>query len=206
MDASCFCVLPVFQVKFWFLEWSSCFIQSTLTDYNQMQSWALSFPVRCCWFMYLFQNTAECRPCVFPQSLVSDVKEQLPASEAKGQKQMVTECFTVFRTPVCVIPLNIIFNPVVLIARSAAFHNFVKVSLTKNPKKRPTAEKLLSVIYPIVISDAWQMFMCLWHISNVWNNLVLSTVSHIYSQCVSSLLYRHCSFQMIPLVNLSLHH
>ncbi|XP_061119275.1 mitogen-activated protein kinase kinase kinase kinase 5 isoform X2 [Conger conger] len=26
---------------------------------------------------------------------------------------------------------------------SAAFHNFVKVSLTKNPKKRPTAEKLL---------------------------------------------------------------
>lgn len=31
------------------------------------------------------------------------------------------------------------------IHRSAAFHNFVKVSLTKNPKKRPTAEKLLSV-------------------------------------------------------------
>uniref|UniRef100_A0A4W5K7R6 Protein kinase domain-containing protein n=1 Tax=Hucho hucho TaxID=62062 RepID=A0A4W5K7R6_9TELE len=28
---------------------------------------------------------------------------------------------------------------------STAFHNFVKVSLTKNPKKRPTAEKLLSV-------------------------------------------------------------
>uniref|UniRef100_A0A8C6M7N4 Mitogen-activated protein kinase kinase kinase kinase n=1 Tax=Nothobranchius furzeri TaxID=105023 RepID=A0A8C6M7N4_NOTFU len=27
---------------------------------------------------------------------------------------------------------------------SAAFHNFVKVSLTKNPKRRPTAEKLLS--------------------------------------------------------------
>ncbi|XP_077587080.1 mitogen-activated protein kinase kinase kinase kinase 5 isoform X6 [Stigmatopora nigra] len=30
---------------------------------------------------------------------------------------------------------------------SAAFHNFVKVSLTKNPKKRPTAEKLLSHVY-----------------------------------------------------------
>ncbi|TKS87053.1 Mitogen-activated protein kinase kinase kinase kinase 5 [Collichthys lucidus] len=30
---------------------------------------------------------------------------------------------------------------------SPAFHNFVKVSLTKNPKKRPTAEKLLSHIY-----------------------------------------------------------
>uniref|UniRef100_A0A671KWG4 Mitogen-activated protein kinase kinase kinase kinase 5 n=1 Tax=Sinocyclocheilus anshuiensis TaxID=1608454 RepID=A0A671KWG4_9TELE len=28
---------------------------------------------------------------------------------------------------------------------STAFHNFVKISLTKNPKKRPTAEKLLSV-------------------------------------------------------------
>ncbi|KAM6960709.1 mitogen-activated protein kinase kinase kinase kinase 5 [Aplochiton taeniatus] len=30
---------------------------------------------------------------------------------------------------------------------TAAFHNFVKVSLTKNPKKRPTAEKLLSHMY-----------------------------------------------------------
>eukprot|EP00064_Thunnus_orientalis_P018218 superscaffoldBa00004119_g18312 len=30
---------------------------------------------------------------------------------------------------------------------SAAFHNFVKVSLTKNPKKRPTAEKLLSHVF-----------------------------------------------------------
>uniref|UniRef100_A0AAZ3Q330 non-specific serine/threonine protein kinase n=1 Tax=Oncorhynchus tshawytscha TaxID=74940 RepID=A0AAZ3Q330_ONCTS len=31
--------------------------------------------------------------------------------------------------------------------RSTAFHNFVKVSLTKNPKKRPTAEKLLSHLF-----------------------------------------------------------
>ncbi|XP_047466213.1 mitogen-activated protein kinase kinase kinase kinase 5 isoform X6 [Mugil cephalus] len=30
---------------------------------------------------------------------------------------------------------------------SAGFHNFVKVSLTKNPKKRPTAEKLLSHVF-----------------------------------------------------------
>ncbi|XP_045918243.1 mitogen-activated protein kinase kinase kinase kinase 5 isoform X6 [Micropterus dolomieu] len=30
---------------------------------------------------------------------------------------------------------------------STAFHNFVKLSLTKNPKKRPTAEKLLSHVY-----------------------------------------------------------
>ncbi|XP_062324621.1 mitogen-activated protein kinase kinase kinase kinase 5 isoform X1 [Osmerus eperlanus] len=30
---------------------------------------------------------------------------------------------------------------------STAFQNFVKVSLTKNPKKRPTAEKLLSHVY-----------------------------------------------------------
>lgn len=29
---------------------------------------------------------------------------------------------------------------------SPTFHNFVKVALTKNPKKRPTAEKLLQVI------------------------------------------------------------
>uniref|UniRef100_A0A8C5ARS7 Mitogen-activated protein kinase kinase kinase kinase n=1 Tax=Gadus morhua TaxID=8049 RepID=A0A8C5ARS7_GADMO len=31
---------------------------------------------------------------------------------------------------------------------SSAFHNFVKLSLTKNPKRRPTAEKLLSVTPP----------------------------------------------------------
>uniref|UniRef100_A0A8C6UM55 Mitogen-activated protein kinase kinase kinase kinase n=1 Tax=Neogobius melanostomus TaxID=47308 RepID=A0A8C6UM55_9GOBI len=30
---------------------------------------------------------------------------------------------------------------------STAFHNFVKISLTKNPKKRPTAEKLLSHVF-----------------------------------------------------------
>ncbi|XP_065152403.1 mitogen-activated protein kinase kinase kinase kinase 5 isoform X2 [Paramisgurnus dabryanus] len=30
---------------------------------------------------------------------------------------------------------------------STAFHNFVKISLTKNPKKRPTAEKLLTHVY-----------------------------------------------------------
>ncbi|KAA8581885.1 hypothetical protein FQN60_008625 [Etheostoma spectabile] len=30
---------------------------------------------------------------------------------------------------------------------STHFHNFVKVSLTKNPKRRPTAEKLLSHVY-----------------------------------------------------------
>lgn len=29
---------------------------------------------------------------------------------------------------------------------SPTFHNFVKVALTKNPKKRPTAEKLLQVL------------------------------------------------------------
>nr|XP_023993142.1 mitogen-activated protein kinase kinase kinase kinase 5-like [Salvelinus alpinus] len=30
---------------------------------------------------------------------------------------------------------------------TTAFHNFVKVSLTKNPKKRPTAEKLLTHLF-----------------------------------------------------------
>lgn len=29
--------------------------------------------------------------------------------------------------------------------RSPTFHNFAKVALTKNPKKRPNAEKLLQV-------------------------------------------------------------
>lgn len=32
-----------------------------------------------------------------------------------------------------------------IIFRSPTFHNFIKVSLTKNPKKRPTADKLLMV-------------------------------------------------------------
>lgn len=31
----------------------------------------------------------------------------------------------------------------IFLYRSPTFHNFVKVALTKNPKKRPTAEKLL---------------------------------------------------------------
>lgn len=34
---------------------------------------------------------------------------------------------------------------------SATFHSFIKTALTKNPKKRPTAEKLLS--HPFVTSD-----------------------------------------------------
>uniref|UniRef100_A0A8C5E1H8 non-specific serine/threonine protein kinase n=1 Tax=Gouania willdenowi TaxID=441366 RepID=A0A8C5E1H8_GOUWI len=34
-----------------------------------------------------------------------------------------------------------------LCLRSPAFHNFVKMSLTKNPKRRPTAEKLLSHVF-----------------------------------------------------------
>uniref|UniRef100_G3PDK3 Mitogen-activated protein kinase kinase kinase kinase n=1 Tax=Gasterosteus aculeatus aculeatus TaxID=481459 RepID=G3PDK3_GASAC len=40
-------------------------------------------------------------------------------------------------------PMRAAFSP----PKSTAFHNFVKVSLTKNPKKRPTAEKLLSHVY-----------------------------------------------------------
>ena len=35
---------------------------------------------------------------------------------------------------------------------SPTFHNFVKVALTKNPKKRPTAEKLLQVFCYFIIS------------------------------------------------------
>ena len=31
------------------------------------------------------------------------------------------------------------------LCRTPAFHNFVKVTLTKNPKKRPSATKMLSV-------------------------------------------------------------
>lgn len=36
--------------------------------------------------------------------------------------------------------------------RSPTFHNFVKISLTKNPKKRPTAEKLLMVSMVIFVN------------------------------------------------------
>lgn len=34
---------------------------------------------------------------------------------------------------------------------SPTFHNFVKIALTKNPKKRPTAEKLLQVILILLL-------------------------------------------------------
>jgi hypothetical protein len=37
------------------------------------------------------------------------------------------------------------YSDFLLLHRSPTFHNFVKVALTKNPKKRPTAEKLLQV-------------------------------------------------------------
>uniref|UniRef100_A0A6Q2X978 non-specific serine/threonine protein kinase n=1 Tax=Esox lucius TaxID=8010 RepID=A0A6Q2X978_ESOLU len=40
---------------------------------------------------------------------------------------------------------------------STAFQNFVKVTLTKNPKKRPTAEKLLSVTMALVCDRFWNM-------------------------------------------------
>jgi len=36
---------------------------------------------------------------------------------------------------------------------SPTFHNFVKVALTKNPKKRPTAEKLLQVNLVLSLID-----------------------------------------------------
>lgn len=37
-----------------------------------------------------------------------------------------------------------------LIFRTQIFQHFIKVALTKNPKKRPTAEKLLEVCYIII--------------------------------------------------------
>ena len=42
-------------------------------------------------------------------------------------------------------PYVLIVNESFFLYRSPTFHNFVKVALTKNPKKRPTAEKLLLV-------------------------------------------------------------
>lgn len=43
---------------------------------------------------------------------------------------------------------------------SPTFHNFVKVALTKNPKKRPTAEKLLQVYLVLSLIDAICLCMC----------------------------------------------
>lgn len=37
---------------------------------------------------------------------------------------------------------------------SPTFHNFVKIALTKNPKKRPTAEKLLQVGLILLLANA----------------------------------------------------
>lgn len=43
--------------------------------------------------------------------------------------------------------MSLAFNvfPSLLDCRTNNFHHFVKLALTKNPKKRPTAEKLLQV-------------------------------------------------------------
>ncbi|CAG13229.1 unnamed protein product [Tetraodon nigroviridis] len=40
---------------------------------------------------------------------------------------------------------------------STSFHNFVKVSLTKNPKKRPTAEKLLTHVFMAQTGLTWRL-------------------------------------------------
>lgn len=55
-------------------------------------------------------------------------------------------CFTVlYRMLASLTHLWNFFLSMLILFRSTSFHNFVKVSLTKNPKKRPTAEKLLTV-------------------------------------------------------------
>lgn len=41
---------------------------------------------------------------------------------------------------------------------SPTFHNFVKIALTKNPKKRPTAEKLLQVGLILLLVDATYVY------------------------------------------------
>jgi serine/threonine protein kinase len=38
-----------------------------------------------------------------------------------------------------------------MICRTMNFHSFVKVALTKNPKKRPTAERL--IMHPFLLGD-----------------------------------------------------
>lgn len=52
--------------------------------------------------------------------------------------------------------------------RSPVFHSFVKVALTKNPKKRPTAEKLLQVVLQV------------FHIFNLNKFMVCST--HFFTE------------------------
>lgn len=58
--------------------------------------------------------------------------------------------------------------------RSPTFHNFVKLSLTKNPKKRPTAEKLLSVRESITCSSIF-----LGGVSNVTSTILKLLVSFL---------------------------
>lgn len=53
-------------------------------------------------------------------------------------------------------------RPGFFLPRSSSFHNFVKVTLTKNSKKRPSATKMLSVSptppYPVPSTQGYRVF------------------------------------------------
>lgn len=89
------------------------------------------------------------------QGFVPDVQEQLPASQAERQKQMVGVPLrdSHFGSHGAILPFVAFQTSPSCSRRSPTFHNFVKLSLTKNPKKRPTAEKLLSVRESIACSS-----------------------------------------------------
>jgi len=63
---------------------------------------------------------------------------------------------------------------------SPTFHNFVKIALTKNPKKRPTAEKLLQVIL-IILLLVYFIIRCSFPVhKNIFIRLCIYTYIYIY--------------------------
>lgn len=86
---------------------------------------------------------------LFPQSFNADVQKQLPVTQTEGQDQMVN--FQNHRLVFSILVPYFYDTSLILhlYYRSREFHYFIKMALTKSPRKRPTAEKLLQVQYYI---------------------------------------------------------
>lgn len=80
--------------------------------------------------------------------------------------------------------------------RSTEFHNFIKMALTKNPRKRPTAEKILQVKISY-LCDVWCDGLSL---SCYPKGLILWPLSSQHA-FVTQLLTRNLAIELLDTVN-----